>query len=145
MNLLAGKTAGDGVAVVDGIEIPIDRTAAAASSGSITLGIRPESWRVAGADADGYPVTVAVVEELGADAYVYATPAGVDAAGEHAGEVLPQVVARLEGRQALRPGQEIRLVADPRRSTCSTPIPERGWRWRRVLPTSEAARGRSSQ
>jgi multiple sugar transport system ATP-binding protein len=114
MNLLAGKTAGDGVAVVDGIEIPIDRTAAAASSGSVTLGIRPESWRVADADAAGYPVTVAVVEELGADAYVYATPTGVDAAGERLGELLPQIVARLEGRQQLSHGQTIRLVADPR-------------------------------
>ena len=114
MNLLAGKTAGDGVAVVDGIEIPIDRTAAAASSGSVTLGIRPESWRVADADAAGYPVTVAVVEELGADAYVYATPTGVDAAGERLGELLPQIVARLEGRQQLSHGQTIRLVVDPR-------------------------------
>ena len=114
MNLLVGKTAGDGVAVVDGIEIPIDRTAAAASSGSLTLGIRPESWRVADADASGYPVTVAVVEELGADAYVYATPTGVDAAGERLGELLPQIVARLEGRQQLSHGQTIRLVADPR-------------------------------
>ena len=114
MNLLAGKTAGDGVAVVDGIEIPIDRTAAAASSGSVTLGIRPEAWRVAGPGANGYPVTVAVVEELGADAFVYATPVGVDAATERTGGVLPQVVARLEGRQQLSPGQEISLVADPR-------------------------------
>jgi len=114
MNLLAGKTAGDGVAIVDGVEILINRTAAAASSGSVTLGIRPESWRVADAGASGYPVTVAVVEELGADAYVYATPVGVDAAGDHAGEMLPQVVARLEGRQQLRPGQQISLVADPR-------------------------------
>ncbi len=114
MNLLAAKTAGDGIAVVDGMEIQIDRAASAASSGSITLGIRPESWRVvAGAEGQGYPVTVAVVEELGADAFVYATPAGVDA-GELSGEVLPQVVARVEGRQSLRPGQEIRLVADPR-------------------------------
>jgi multiple sugar transport system ATP-binding protein len=113
MNLLAGKSAGDGVAVVDGIEIPIDRTAAAASSGSVTLGIRPEAWRIAGAGASGFPVTVAVVEELGADAYVYATPAGVDA-GEHVGEVLPQVVARLEGRQDLRAGEQISLIADPR-------------------------------
>jgi multiple sugar transport system ATP-binding protein len=113
MNLLAGKTAGDGVAVVDGTQIPIDRTAAAASSGSVTLGIRPESWRVADDSSDGYPVTVAVVEELGADAYVYATPAGIDATGDHPGGVVPQVVARLEGRQQLRPGQQIRLMADP--------------------------------
>ena len=131
MNLVAGKTAGDGVAVVDGIEIPIDRTAAAASSGSVTLGIRPESWRVAAADASGYPVTVAVVEELGADAYVYATPAGVDAAGEHLGGLLPQVVARIEGRQAAASRSDDPPGRRPaRRSMCSTPIPEPGWRWR---------------
>ncbi len=114
MNLLAAKTAGDGTAVVDGIEIPIDRAASAASSGSVTLGIRPESWRVAGSGEVGYPATVAVVEELGADAFVYATPTGIDPAVERTGDVLPQVVARVEGRQQLRPGQEIRLVANPK-------------------------------
>jgi multiple sugar transport system ATP-binding protein len=119
MNLLAGKTAGDGVAVVDGFELPIARSAAAASSGSVTLGIRPESWRVAGPGEPGYPVKVAVVEELGADAFLYATPAGVEVATAdeipvHSDGLLPQVVARLEGRQALQPGQEVRLTADPR-------------------------------
>ncbi|WP_183099451.1 ABC transporter ATP-binding protein [Nocardioides pelophilus] len=113
MNLLAGKTSGDGVANVDGYELPIDRTAAAASSGSVTLGIRPESWRLAADGQPGFPVTVAVVEQLGADAFLYATPAGVDASTTSDG-LLPQVVARLEGRQELRAGQEVRLVADPK-------------------------------
>ncbi|GAA3828599.1 sn-glycerol-3-phosphate ABC transporter ATP-binding protein UgpC [Nocardioides panacisoli] len=111
MNLLSAKTAGDGIAVVDGFELPIDRTAAAASSGAVTLGIRPEAWRVAGPDEPGYPVQVVVVEELGADAYVYATPAG--ASERPVGGVLPQIVARVTGRQTLTRGQEVRLTADP--------------------------------
>ena len=113
MNLLAGKTSGDGVAVVDGVEIPIDRAAAAASSGSVTLGIRPESWRVAGAGEAGYPVTVAVVEDLGADAYLYATPAGVS--DQPADGVLHQIVARVEGRHDFQRGQQVLLTADPAR------------------------------
>jgi multiple sugar transport system ATP-binding protein len=111
MNLLTARTAGDGVAVVDGHEIAIDRSVAAASSGDLTLGIRPEAWRVAPGGEDGYPVRVAVIEELGADAYLYATPLGVSELT--AGTELPQVVVRLEGRQDLRRGQEVRLVADP--------------------------------
>ncbi len=113
MNLLAGKTAGDGVAIVDGIEIPIDRAAAAASSGSVTLGIRPESWRVADPGESGYPVTVAVVEDLGADAYLYATPAGVS--DQPADGVLRQIVARVEGRHNFQRGQQVLLTADPDR------------------------------
>jgi len=111
MNLLTAKTAGDGVAVVAGYEVPVDRAAAASSSGAITLGIRPEAWRLAAPDEDGYPVQVAVIEELGADAYLYATPLGV--ADQPVGGVLPQVVARLDGRQPLQRGQEVRLTADP--------------------------------
>jgi multiple sugar transport system ATP-binding protein len=112
MNLLTAKTSGDGLAVVDGYELPIDRSAAAKSSGAITLGVRPESWRVAGDGEAGYPVQVAVVEELGADAYLYATPAGVS--DKPMDGVLPQIVARLDGRQQLQRGQEVRLTADPR-------------------------------
>ncbi|NYJ02808.1 multiple sugar transport system ATP-binding protein [Nocardioides thalensis] len=113
MNLLSGKTAGDGAAVVDGFELPIPRSAAAASSGAVTLGVRPEAWRVAENGEQGYPVKVAVVEELGADAFLYGTPAGVS--DQPTEGVLPQIVARLEGRQDLQRGQEVRLVADPTR------------------------------
>ncbi|WP_435770536.1 ABC transporter ATP-binding protein [Nocardioides sp. SYSU DS0651] len=113
MNLLTGSTAGDGAALVDGVEIPLPRSVAAASSGEVTLGIRPESWRLAGPDEAGYPVTVQVVEELGADAYLYATPASFSIADRPAGEMVPQVVARVDGRTGLHRGQEVRLVADP--------------------------------
>ncbi|TIC88419.1 sn-glycerol-3-phosphate ABC transporter ATP-binding protein UgpC [Nocardioides sp. GY 10113] len=120
MNLLSATTAGDGVALVDGHKFPIPRdVASSASSGELIVGVRPEAWRLAGEGEDGYPVTVLVVEELGADGFLYATPSGSsgDAVlGQHPGASdgeVPHVVARLEGRPDLRAGQEVRLVADP--------------------------------
>ena len=35
--------------------------------GNITVGVRPESWRLVSASEGGLPVRVTVVEELGAD------------------------------------------------------------------------------
>ncbi|WP_244930109.1 sn-glycerol-3-phosphate ABC transporter ATP-binding protein UgpC [Nocardioides sp. W7] len=113
MNLLSAKTSGAGVATVDGFSIPIDRDAAARASGAITLGVRPESWRLAADGEEGYPVRVAVVEELGADAFLYATPAepAPDAAGE--GGLLAQVVARIDARMSLSKGEVVRLATSP--------------------------------
>ncbi|MEQ6901027.1 sn-glycerol-3-phosphate ABC transporter ATP-binding protein UgpC [Nocardioides sp. YIM 152588] len=118
MNLLSATTAGDGVALVDGFKFPIPRDVAAASSGELILGVRPEAWRIAGDGEDGYPVTVLVLEELGADGYLYAAPSGhagalVDGSHPAADGEVPHVVVRLEGRPDLRAGQEVRLVADP--------------------------------
>lgn len=113
MNLLTAHTRGEGSAVVDGVSIPIPRDVAAASTGDLVLGIRPEGWHVAAAGESGYPVTVQVVEDLGADAFLYATPAGIDVADRPAGEIVPQVVARIDARAGLTPGQEVNLVVDP--------------------------------
>ena len=113
MNLLSGTTAGDGIAVVDGVDFPIERSAAARATGTVTLGVRPEAWRVVGPEDPGFAVTVQVVEELGADSYLYATPAGVDLADRPAGELVPQVVVRLHQRTGLRRGQQVRLAVDP--------------------------------
>ncbi|MDE0775511.1 MAG: sn-glycerol-3-phosphate ABC transporter ATP-binding protein UgpC [Nocardioides sp.] len=121
MNLLEAKTSGDGVALVDGHAFPIDRAAAARSGGAVTLGVRPEVWRLAG-DADGqegeegYPVTVAAVEDLGADAFLYGVPLadGASVLGTRGDDdVLRQVVARIPARQAIARGDVVRLVADP--------------------------------
>ena len=60
----------------------------------VTVGYRPEALEVVGAD-DGWPVEVVVVEDLGADAYVYAElkiPGATDAGGK-------EVVVRV-GRDA---------------------------------------------
>ncbi|WP_182524677.1 ABC transporter ATP-binding protein [Nocardioides dongkuii] len=110
MNLLTAKTSGSGTAVVDGYTLPVDRSAAARSTGAVTLGVRPESWRLAADGEEGYPVKVAVVEELGADAYLYATPA--DPTYE-SGELLSQVVARIDARMSLTKGEVVRLTTTP--------------------------------
>jgi multiple sugar transport system ATP-binding protein len=116
MNLLTAKTSGDGTATVDGFTMAIDRAAAAKSSGDITLGVRPESWRIAADGEDGYPVKVAVVEELGADAFLYGTPAEPAADADAEGGLLRQIVARIDARMPLSKGQTIRLTTTPERT-----------------------------
>ena len=110
MNLLEASTPGDGTAEVDGFDFRIDREAAAASSGKVTLGIRPESWRVAG-NGVGYPVRVAVVEELGADSYLYGTPH--DASPDLEGGLIRQIIARVPGRGGLERGKVVHLDVRP--------------------------------
>jgi multiple sugar transport system ATP-binding protein len=111
MNLLEATTTGEGTALVDGTEFAIDRAAAAHSSSQVTLGIRPEAWRMAGEGESGYPIRVAVVEELGSDSFAYGTPN--DAAPDYRDGELRQVIARVPGRGALHHGSVVRLVADP--------------------------------
>jgi multiple sugar transport system ATP-binding protein len=110
MNLLEATTPGDGTAVVDGYDFLIDRAAAAASTGKVTLGVRPESWEFA-EDGAGYPVKVAVVEELGADSYLYGTPQ--DASPDLQGGVIRQIIARVPGRGGLERGKVVHLSARP--------------------------------
>ncbi|QCX26637.1 ABC transporter ATP-binding protein [Nocardioides jishulii] len=107
MNLLEGRPTLGGVEV-DGFEFAVEREAIARAEGEVTIGVRPEDWRLATDGEVGYPVTVTVSEELGADAYLYATPA---AAG--AETVLHQVVARIPGRMKLAKGETVRLVPTP--------------------------------
>ena len=69
---------------------PLDRdTLSNARSGSITVGIRPEDVVVA-QTGEGLPVTVDVVEELGADGYLYGH---ADVNGQRT-----DIVARVDGR-----------------------------------------------
>ena len=76
---------------------------AASGAGHATLGMRPEDLRVS-TDGTGFPVTVQIVEGLGADAYVYST---VDIPGS-AKET--QVVVRTDGRMHPEPGSVLRLT-----------------------------------
>jgi len=97
----------DGRARVDGYEVPIDPTLAARSSGRLVVGVRPEAWHLASHDEPALSVTVDLVEELGADAYLYGTATT---------ESLPvPVVARLDGRREVTKGSTVRLAVDPRR------------------------------
>ena len=84
---------------------------AKASGGRVTLGVRPEDLDLT-TDGSGLEVTVDVVEELGADAYVYGTPEGVsqvDTDGDGSASKKP-FLARVDGRRPPQRGEKIRLV-----------------------------------
>ena len=104
MNLLEAKPI-DGQARIGDSLLPIDHTAAGKSTGGVTLGVRPEGWRIVDADQDGLPITVTVVEELGADSYIYGT-CDLDGAPE-------ELVIRVGGRRDLRRGQTLHVTTDP--------------------------------
>jgi multiple sugar transport system ATP-binding protein len=98
MNLLAGTVADGGVLVGETL-IPVARDVTAkATGGAVVVGVRPEDFAMG---ADGLSATVTIVEELGADTFVYAdttTSQGVI-----------NVVARLRGDQTAKAGETIRL------------------------------------
>jgi len=104
MNLLDAK-AGDGNASIGGYSVAVDRDAAAQMSGAVTVGVRPENWRLVGPEDGGLPVTVTVVEELGADAFVYGTCDVEGAPGT--------VVVRTAARGGLAKGEVIHVTTDP--------------------------------
>ncbi|MGP7812469.1 ABC transporter ATP-binding protein [Glutamicibacter soli] len=71
------------------------------AAGGTTLGIRPEDIEFVG-EGEGVEITIDVVEELGADAYVYAT-------AELAGR--PQtIVVRVDGRTPPARGQRLNIA-----------------------------------
>ncbi|WP_107765991.1 ABC transporter ATP-binding protein [Nocardioides terrigena] len=108
MNLLPAKVS-DGDAWVGDLRVPLEREVAARATGDVTLGVRPHAWHLGSTASDqGFAVTVTVVEELGADAFLYAVPDDPSLAGD-----ISQAVVRLEGRPQLAKGEQVRLVIDP--------------------------------
>jgi multiple sugar transport system ATP-binding protein len=104
MNLLSAKAVEGGARIGD-YEVPIDRAAASRSTGDITVGVRPEAWRIVGAGEGGLPIQITVVEELGADAYVYGTS---DVTGTP-----EQVVIRIDARRDHTKGETLHVTTDP--------------------------------
>ncbi len=90
MNLMEVDLEGD-VLHLGGAEVRVPRQAADAvgTTRSVTIGVRPEDMEVVGEGA-GLPTEVEVVEELGADAYVYGS---AEVGGERRA-----VIARVDGR-----------------------------------------------
>ena len=71
MNLFATDLVEGGVKFGEYV-IPLTRDVIQASSGKqVTIGVRPEDLEVSTTQGDGLPVTVDLVEELGADGYLY--------------------------------------------------------------------------
>ena len=75
MNFLPGKVTAAGIAVGEGIHLPLPAGSRAEAGREVIVGVRPEHLSVAG---DGVPVEIVVVEPTGADTQIYCKLAGVD-------------------------------------------------------------------
>ncbi|HVV20382.1 MAG TPA: sn-glycerol-3-phosphate ABC transporter ATP-binding protein UgpC [Pseudonocardiaceae bacterium] len=107
MNLLTVDLVEEG-AKLDGLTVALPRATMTAAReeglGSITLGIRPESFRLANAEDKAAKLTVELVEELGADAYVHGSVT--------IGDTPQRLVVRTDGRTPPRIGQVVEITVD---------------------------------
>jgi multiple sugar transport system ATP-binding protein len=106
MNLLQARAAEGQAAKIGDYLVPVDPTASKKMQGNITVGVRPESWRVVSASEGGLPVTVTVVEDLGADQFVYGT---CDVEGTPG-----NIIIRVSGRGSTNKGDVIHVTTDPK-------------------------------
>ena len=114
MNLMEGDVAADGVHIGDYVvPVPRETMAKASDEKRLVLGIRPENFTL-GEGAEGIGIDVAVVEELGADAYLYGTVAGLP---EDDRLTAQQITARISSRTPPQRGETVRLTIDP--SSCA--------------------------
>ncbi len=109
MNLLSGKVVPGGVQIGDYV-VPVAREVLAKAAGeeTLTIGVRPENLGVAD---EGFSLDVDLVEELGADGYIYGTMSGLNAEDKLNAQ---QIVARVSARRPSQRGITIKLNAiDP--------------------------------
>jgi multiple sugar transport system ATP-binding protein len=100
MNLLQVEAEG-GTLHFGGANLPIPRETAQEADKAgrkLTLGVRPEDMELV-AEGQGLTTTVNLVEELGADAYVYGT---ADVAGKPY-----DIIARVDGRKPPEKGERV--------------------------------------
>ena len=99
-----------GTAKLGSLTVPIERSIADRIDGSrVTMGVRPEAWTLSDSGTD---IVVDVVEELGADAYIYGRTAE-DAS--NLGTVGAQIIARIPDIATPSQGDVIRIA--PRAET----------------------------
>jgi len=88
----------NGAASFGGVDVPLPQGVAANGRTSLVIGVRPESLEVA---PDGIPAKVDVVEDVGADAFVFCST--------ELGGVTTKLVARSESRKAPKQGDRVTL------------------------------------
>jgi multiple sugar transport system ATP-binding protein len=106
MNLVTVPVTSDG-AKFGNHTVALPREGSSDGGGELIVGVRPEDVEVT-TNNDGLELTVDVVEELGADAYVYGTPtdANIKLEGGDDNLVKP-FIARVDGRQVPEKGGKI--------------------------------------
>ena len=103
MNLFEVDVEG-GDARIGSLSTPIERSVLGAlDTGRVVVGVRPEAWTVSD---QGTTVKVDVVEELGADAYIYGRIVRDGELGGH------DIVARVSDSASPAKGEVIRLAPD---------------------------------
>jgi multiple sugar transport system ATP-binding protein len=121
MNLLDAPLDGHATASLGAAEVALSHETAAAvraaGVGRVVLGVRPEQWRQVGSE-DGLPVEVRIVEELGADSYIYATAS--------AGGRADELVIRHWGGRVPETGEVLHVAPNP--ATVHVFSPESGLR-----------------
>jgi multiple sugar transport system ATP-binding protein len=107
MNLLDAKPDEHGARIGDHV-VPMSRAAMSQAAGRrLTVGVRPEAWRIVGNGEAGLPAEVTVVEELGSDAYVHGTTA------THTGSA--DIVVRVDAHRPPARNSTITLAVDAER------------------------------
>src|SRR6478609_1973406 len=106
MNLLTTHVS-DGRAQIGEFLVPVDESSEAKikPGANITVGVRPEAWRMVSENDGGLPVQITVVEELGSDAFVYGT-SGVEGTPSN-------VIIRVNGRDKVHKGETVYVTTDP--------------------------------
>ncbi len=119
MNLVTVELT-EGGARVGGYTVPLPRSAVGALTAegarTATLGFRPESVELVGT-GEGVPVEVAVVEELGSDAYAYGNLHAADTAG--ASDKL--LTLRVDARKPPAKGEVVHVAIRPGESHVFSP------------------------
>ena len=88
----------NGTASFGGVDVPLPEGASTNGQTSLVLGVRPESLEVA---TDGIPAKVDVIEDVGADAFVFCTA--------ELGRETTRLIARTEVRNAPKQGDRVTL------------------------------------
>jgi multiple sugar transport system ATP-binding protein len=106
MNIFPVKVVEGGVQIGAAV-VPVERSALADAGPEVQVGVRPEDFDLGGAANEGLQVSVHLVEELGADGYIYTHT--------DSEEQRTDIIARVSGGEYPQLGESITLVPKPGR------------------------------